>query len=1098
MPTLKRKICFFELFFILFIYFSSAYWNSSWNFRQPIALSSSENLTNFQVQISLNSSNVGENFNWSSDESSIRFTYFNSSSGTEEKIPYWVEYWNSNYKNASIWVKAPSLSSASSTTLYMYYGNPSSSSESNGSAVFEFFDNGDSLNNWYNWSSGNVYLSDFSYAQNHSIRKDTNCHPSGGYKNMSISLDRNGWVVEFLRYRKSGDGTDCYWDRTGVGDENGNGYNIDFGHGSTPYIAIDKMTGTTTTVLGQTQLSSDLLSQWYVAQLIFTPTEVTAKLLKLDGSVVGETTSSDITYSSFSHVFVEGGRPYYVGVVKVRKYSSPPSIALGSEQDPQAPQLSFVSPTNGKYTNSTSAIINASIDEAHLDNLIFNWDGKNYSLYDNSLISKFNFNNNSEVGDSPSVAADISKYKNNGAIYGAVYSEGKFGNALQFDGANDYVSLSNLAVNTSAGAHNTVEFWMYWDGKEGKMPFGWKSPYDLWFQGGCFGFNTGQGNVYGINDSNLSNKWLHVVAVFYNGVPSNSTASLYINGVKQNIFPCYKTTSASRSVTSDAHISGWAYGGGYYFGGKIDELSIYNRALNEDEIMAHYYSNFRKHNSSESYFNSNKTNLSDGDYSYYLWANDSASNQAMSSRSLHIDTIPPSISILSPASHSTASNPISVNLTTTDSNLDFSNLSLYNSAGDLANSTKVVQNGNYIVEMSAPEGDTYSLFVTSFDKAGNRNSQTVSDIYISSPSYHSSSSTSCSTFSVSTLISDGNVTLIAVKHKAPIEALNVKVYNSDGDIVGQGETDENGEASFALTSGSYYAYLQNDKYCKKKVRFGVNTVPPECAFDSDCADSETCSNGRCISLNCENSYAINHTCVVLGCVKNSDCNSGEVCKEHACVALPQLELSSPSFVKFGENFKVRVLADGLPISNAAVKLDGVTYYTKDGEVQIRATKPGQYLLKAEKDGYKDAQKVINIGPLEYSAPPKIISEKYAANTGDVVSLKLVDSYGNPLPNREIEVIFPNGGKQTITTNENGEFSVQSKLAGRVKVLLKDNVSPVSALIYFSPKKLSLSSNIFDFSLYHWLLVLAVTIAALGYLYRDDLNYAIRKYKYEHF
>ena len=47
------------------------------------------------------------------------------------------------------------------------------------------------------------------------------------------------------------------------------------------------------------------------------------------------------------------------------------------------------------------------------------------------------------------------------------------GDALQFDGIDDYVFLDGLAVNTSSGTKTTVEFWMKWGGDYGGMPFGW-------------------------------------------------------------------------------------------------------------------------------------------------------------------------------------------------------------------------------------------------------------------------------------------------------------------------------------------------------------------------------------------------------------------------------------------------------------------------------------------------------------------------------------------------------------------------------------------------------------------------------------------------
>lgn len=188
---------------------------------------------------------------------------------------------------------------------------------------------------------------------------------------------------------------------------------------------------------------------------------------------------------------------------------------------------------------------------------------------------------------SGTVAKDYSGNNNNGAITGATWTTGKYGSALNFPGTS-YVNLDTLEVDTSAGGHNTVEFWMYWTGANGVMPFGWQSTYDLYFAGGCFGFNTGQSNVLGFSSSGLANRWVHVVADFYNGVPNVNDNAIYIDGVKQTLGNCLGTTSASKSATASARVSGWRYSNNYYFRGMIDDFRIYDRSLSDQEIINNY------------------------------------------------------------------------------------------------------------------------------------------------------------------------------------------------------------------------------------------------------------------------------------------------------------------------------------------------------------------------------------------------------------------------------------------------------------------------------------------------------------------------------
>ena len=54
-------------------------------------------------------------------------------------LPYWIESYNTS-SAAFVWVKIPSIPSSTAKTIYMYYGNPSAASASDGTATFDFFD----------------------------------------------------------------------------------------------------------------------------------------------------------------------------------------------------------------------------------------------------------------------------------------------------------------------------------------------------------------------------------------------------------------------------------------------------------------------------------------------------------------------------------------------------------------------------------------------------------------------------------------------------------------------------------------------------------------------------------------------------------------------------------------------------------------------------------------------------------------------------------------------------------------------------------------------------------------------------------------------
>ena len=115
---------------------AGTWWNVSWQYRRPITISNSvsENLTDYQIKL-----NVSYDPDMNADFSDLRFTYYNSTIQKETKIPYWIEEYTES-TNATIWIKVPSIPANTTATIYMYYGNPSATSKSNGTAVFEFFD----------------------------------------------------------------------------------------------------------------------------------------------------------------------------------------------------------------------------------------------------------------------------------------------------------------------------------------------------------------------------------------------------------------------------------------------------------------------------------------------------------------------------------------------------------------------------------------------------------------------------------------------------------------------------------------------------------------------------------------------------------------------------------------------------------------------------------------------------------------------------------------------------------------------------------------------------------------------------------------------
>ena len=190
-----------------------------------------------------------------------------------------------------------------------------------------------------------------------------------------------------------------------------------------------------------------------------------------------------------------------------------------------------------------------------------------------------------------SILIDNSEYGNNGTIYGATWTKGKYGKALSFDGVNNYVSIPNSPI-LNPDSDLSVEAWIYpldtdreyqIIGKNKQFMLRIDPSYDLgtvsffvWING--YPEPRARGIVL------PANVWSHVVGT-YNGVQ----VKIYVNG--QLAGSSYR--SGLIDNTTNPVTIGNIYG--HYFTGSIDEVHIYNRALSEQEVKEHYegkYANF--------------------------------------------------------------------------------------------------------------------------------------------------------------------------------------------------------------------------------------------------------------------------------------------------------------------------------------------------------------------------------------------------------------------------------------------------------------------------------------------------------------------------
>jgi hypothetical protein len=190
---------------------------------------------------------------------------------------------------------------------------------------------------------------------------------------------------------------------------------------------------------------------------------------------------------------------------------------------------------------------------------------------------------------------DLSGHRNNGTLVGDTsVVPGKFGSCLSFDGTGDYMSISGITI--PAGSNFSLSLWMY--------PESWGpgSTRPGFFRNGT----NSTGNNYWLQDEVGSdriwvkwngtdilkptsgytrplNEWAHLVLT----VRSANDVHYYVNGENK-----HNATHAVTTVSFTIYNLFTQWYMGESLDGSIDNVMIYNRALNVGEIQQLFYDPF--------------------------------------------------------------------------------------------------------------------------------------------------------------------------------------------------------------------------------------------------------------------------------------------------------------------------------------------------------------------------------------------------------------------------------------------------------------------------------------------------------------------------
>jgi hypothetical protein len=202
------------------------------------------------------------------------------------------------------------------------------------------------------------------------------------------------------------------------------------------------------------------------------------------------------------------------------------------------------------------------------------------------LVAAYGFEENSGM-----MTADASGNAVTALLVGASWTtQGKFGNALTFDGVTAHVNTIDDAPELRLTTAVTLEAWV----KPSTATNKWKDiiekgndNYFLMASSAPNGRPAGGGifndvNTVAYGPTAAVNVWTHL-AMTYNG----STIRLYVNGLQVS---SVSRTGAIKTSRTPLQIGGDNYYG-QYFAGTIDEVRVYNRALTQapNEGFTHYY-----------------------------------------------------------------------------------------------------------------------------------------------------------------------------------------------------------------------------------------------------------------------------------------------------------------------------------------------------------------------------------------------------------------------------------------------------------------------------------------------------------------------------
>ncbi|MHA2169892.1 MAG: LamG domain-containing protein [Candidatus Kariarchaeaceae archaeon] len=178
--------------------------------------------------------------------------------------------------------------------------------------------------------------------------------------------------------------------------------------------------------------------------------------------------------------------------------------------------------------------------------------------------------------NSGTTALDQSSKGNDGKIFGASWTTGIMGSALEFDGDNDYLEINNTDILETVNAL-TISAWVIGSSDPSLKYFIGAYGFGIWQRDNEMGLAISTPLTESARGIVLLNHW-----TFITGTYDGYDIKFYVNGILQDTYNHPGTMSTGvRNVTIGLF-------GTSFWAGTIDEVNIWNKVLSPSEIENQY------------------------------------------------------------------------------------------------------------------------------------------------------------------------------------------------------------------------------------------------------------------------------------------------------------------------------------------------------------------------------------------------------------------------------------------------------------------------------------------------------------------------------